>query len=295
MIFAINKIVKIRKKRFGVSPVIAEIMLIGMVVLAASIVITIGFITITTKASLQLNIVSIENWRLESKNLSTKYDTFDIIVENPGTRVIKLESSKFELKNESMSNKLSSWLMESDVILIPNQQIIIKISTVDNFEWVARGDNVIIELTAIAEDEPVISATTISQSLGTMIKVEESIDGPMSIVLNTTTNLTLPLADTASIDIENYGGNPINYTIDIFSSNASLNLSLQNSIGENLPFLFDINGSLASASVLSPSDTTLGQTIFLTVNSAPVGTTFVYIWLKVGSKILDSKILPINA
>ena len=287
------------KKRRGVSPVIAEIMLLGLVLLAASIAVTITFITINTKDPIDLRIVTAGNWRLDSSDISTTYNTVDLILSNPGTRHLGIEPSGIVFTNVSSGTVLTSWSIQSEIKVFAQQRIIVEISTSLSNEFLTRNSTVEFQITAFALDEARNTASTNTQTLQTVVIAEESIIGPLILNLNTTQMDGLSLSasnNSLAIDVLNYGGTAVNYTLDIFTSNKTLDLTLQTLGGINASSLSDVNGNITAASILIPSNTaTTSQTMILTVNNLSISEVhFIYIWLKVGSQIYDTKIIPIN-
>ncbi|MHA2365472.1 MAG: hypothetical protein ACXAC7_16060 [Candidatus Hodarchaeales archaeon] len=287
----------------GLSPVIAEILLIGLVVLATASIIVIGIAILVAEDPLELSIEELSNWRLETSDpttsYDTKYNTFNLILENPGTRDIGIDTEDFQLYNTTGASPIlmSSWLMESDIKLIAKQQISIQIYTTTITDRFKRDDSIEVTITAYDINTPKTSASKISKTYSSTVTAEGSIKGPLML---TSSNINVTTNDTISINIANYGGTVVSYTLEIFASSKNISLNLEDSIGQEISNLFDVNGTLPAASISTPSNTSdilVDGTLILYINntfSALPSTYFVYIWLRIGSEIVEINVITVN-
>lgn len=290
---------KVKKSKRGVSPIIAEILLIGLTMLAGAITFTTVYVAYNSKPPISVTIDSYSDFKLVNSNNSTKYNSFSFVLDNQGKREVELKQNDFKLFNV-LNNPLLNWTISRDFELAPLQSYSITVISTSNkdSDWLTFNSTINVQLTVSALDNgekaTISSSFTIDSSVVSQGPLKISIpakylnktkSGSFAILNSTVNNLT--------VDVLNFGHLPVNYTLEFIDSNLNLTISTQYLNNSFLPNI--IYGHLPAASGNSNSSSAnLSETVRLTVGLKPLspsGNYLVMILLKIDTNIQDSLIV----
>lgn len=275
-----------RKKSRGVTPVIATILLIGLVVVAGIAVAVVMFGTINTPAPLKVEIISISEF--ETTDGNRFIDQFSVAIQNKERTGVRIESDAFNLTRIESGEAdltgmdgtpISGWSMNPD-----QSEIILAGKSIDTFTLICdttlgdelRPDNdtIYIEITVFPKD------STSERSAKTFRSNLLSIGSTYGPIFLKSQSLNLNLEDT---------GLDINFTV---TNNGSadqilkLELSSTNS-PQNITFAIDgVNRTNVIFTLSGYNNTILNTTVFPT-DKASVGDSYiVFVYLYVQKDML---------
>lgn len=247
-------------KSRGVTPVIATVLLIGLVVIAGIGVALVVFGTVSTPAPLEVDIISISEF--ETTDDDIYIDRFSITLHNSERTNVRIKQDAFSLMLRDGSDILG-WTMELDqaAILLPAlsiQTIPLSCDPSDNQnELIPRNDTIYVDVTVFPEgSDRQRSARTFRSDL---LIVGDTF-GPIKLETQETSLILEPIGLNLSFNINNLGSTDANLILE-FSTDSS------NSI------YFSINGiNRTSFTFLLPKygSTTLPDEVF-TINPIASG------------------------
>lgn len=294
----LKKLLKLKKLR-GLSPVIAQMLLIGLVITASAITFATVIIAVTTKDPISITIREANDFRLIDTDLnSTKFNSFTILVENSGTRHIGILNSSISVLDSS-NNLLSSWVMESNQEIQAKLSKLIHLRTANEAEWLSLSDSITIQAPIFALDAAFEVADKLTVSKSVFITKELTLPGPLQFETNRTSidnNIAINISDlnnnSLELSVKNYGALDINYTIEFVVSNRSLDLSVTY-VGSTVLLGNNIQGSLPGTEDEDPTSSPQEETLVITItNKIAINPGedefYIIVWLKVKSKIFDT-------
>ncbi|MFX0122217.1 MAG: archaellin/type IV pilin N-terminal domain-containing protein [Candidatus Hodarchaeota archaeon] len=113
-----------RERSRGVTPVIATVLLIGLVVVAGIAVALVMFATINSPAPIDVEILSISDFETTDSNVLI--DRFSVLIQNTERSNIRIESDAFTLEFMN-ATPIEGWAMDPDQSLYLSPRQIIKI------------------------------------------------------------------------------------------------------------------------------------------------------------------------
>lgn len=296
---------KIRKNIRGISPIIAEILLIGLTILAGAITFGTVIVAMTSKPPLVVSIDSFSDFTLTNSTNSTRYNSFSFVLDNQGKRDVGVNAADFKLFNttDGSSSLLQNWTLSQNYQLNSLQSYFITATSISNNEstWLTFNSTIKVELTAYALDQAYNVADRSVVQASTSIDANLISAGPLTIETNNTLSSSInyvalnamdPANNSLQINVFNYGHLPVNYTLDFIISNSSVSITNEY-VTSNVNLGSTVNGYLPAADGNKPSSTssiTPNQTIISSVFSPTYGH-FIIIWLKIGTSIQDTLII----
>ncbi|MHA1973417.1 MAG: archaellin/type IV pilin N-terminal domain-containing protein [Candidatus Hodarchaeales archaeon] len=177
------------KKSRGVTPVIATVLLIGLVVVAGIGVAIVMFGTINTPTPIKIEVVSISNFQTTDNDIYV--DRFSVTIHNTERSNIVILSDGFTLKwfNESI---IEGWFLDLDVdsIIIPALNIwtipLACDSSNDGFELTPQNDTIYIDVTIFPEDS--ITPRSAKTFKSDILTIGDTY-GPVTLAVQSETNL----------------------------------------------------------------------------------------------------------
>ena len=298
---------RIKRSSRGLSPIIAEILLIGLTMLAGAVTFGTVIVVLNAKEPILVSIDSFSDFKLVNSTSSTRYNSFSFVLDNGGKRAVGFLHTDFELYNNTggTKNPLSNWSIARDYELSALQSYYITISSnsTQPEDWLSFNSSITLQITVYGLDQSYSKADKSTISNSVTIGSSYVSSGPLVLKNNQTTNNFAELNATVStynsikIDVENYGNIAVKYTLDFIVSNRSL-LITTHYINSPTNLTSTIDGSLPSASGSNPATSAnlnLNSTIVLTVSSslgtAPSTEFYVIIWLKIESTIQDTLVI----
>lgn len=300
---------KIKRNSRGISPIIAEILLIGLTMLAGAVTFGAVIYVLDSKEPIVVSIDSFSNFKLTNSTSSTRYNSFSFVLDNQGKRDAGVKASDFKLFNITATGDipLSNWTMSRDYQLNSLQSYYVTVvsTSTNTSNWLSFNSTIKVQLIAYGLDQSYSVADKITVQAITTISSNMITNGPMMLQTNYTgTNSanyaaldsTNPSNNTLKIDVLNYGNLPVNYTLDFIVS--SRNVTIKNTYsGQTTNLGSTINGYLPAANGNNPSSTASQNsngTIIFTVTSTKFTSSFTYyvmIWLKIDTNIQDTLII----
>ncbi len=267
---------RIRYKSRGVTPVIATVLLIGLVVVAGIGVALVVFGTINTPSPLNISVLSISDF--ESTDNDFFVDHFSVTLQNTERTNVRIKQEAFSIYNRTKSpeSEITGWIMD-----LNQAEIILPALTIETFpiscdtdlnenELTPRNDTIYIKVTVYPEgsDNPRAAKTFFSDLL-----IVGDTYGPFYLT-SQQTNLNLGQSGlNLSINIANFGSTDTNLVLDISTD------SMQS-------LYFAINGLNSTSQMFSVNRyTNISLTDSITVYPIPSGVSngnkyFVLIFLK---------------
>ncbi|MHA1206700.1 MAG: type IV pilin N-terminal domain-containing protein [Candidatus Hodarchaeales archaeon] len=152
-----KKLLSYKQKKRAVSPVIATVLLIGLVVIAGLGVALVMFGTINAPDPLKIEVISISSF--ETTDGDYNVDRFDITLYNNERTNARIEMDAFSLQNFSDQTEIPGWEMDigQSEIIIPAltiQTITLACdNTQDEFELEPMNTTIYIDVTAYPADD----------------------------------------------------------------------------------------------------------------------------------------------
>ena len=147
-----KKLFKHKRRKRAISPVIATVLLIGLVVIAGLGVALVMFGTINTPDPLKIEFDSISSF--ETTDGDYKVDQFEITLYNPERTSVRIEVDAFVIWNFSDQTEILGWEMnedQSETIITPLGSRTITLAcdnTLDEYELEPRNTTIYIDVTA---------------------------------------------------------------------------------------------------------------------------------------------------
>ncbi len=178
-----KKLFKSRRKKRGISPVIATVLLIGLVVVAGLGVAIVMFGTINTPDPLGIEVLGFSSF--ETTDNDIKIDKFDITLQNTERTNIEITEESFSLFSIDRT-LISGWSMDQSSIILPGLgSETIELScdnTVDQSELTPENDTIYIEVTIYPQGK--VNSRSGKTIRSDIFKVGDTY-GPVSLVSRT--------------------------------------------------------------------------------------------------------------
>ncbi len=266
-----------RKSSRGVTPVIATVLLIGLVVVAGIGIAILMFGTIATPDPLKVEILAISEFKTtEDEMKDFLVDHFSVTVQNVERTTVRIESDAFQLLNRD-KDPISGWSMSLDL-----EQIVLPALSIQNIplacdpdadssELAPLNDTIYIEVTVYPEESTnPRSAKTFRSNL----LIVGNTYGPVYLKRQTPGSILGDGGLNLSYNVENYGSTKLDVYLEFTSSPSD-------------QIFFNINGinsSTHSFSLTKYANNSLSNDVF-TVKPFPSkvssGDTFlilIYLW-----------------
>lgn len=276
-------------------------MLIGIVVVAGAVVTSTVLVVMTSEDPLELQIIASSNYRVREAGVyDVRHNSFDLVMQNPGSRGLGFEVGAVAVYIDDGATQLTTWQLEDPFLLQSSQRAVVSVYSTS--EWLSRGDELVVTVTGYALDGPSTSPDQVTATYSTIVSGENAVVGPLELVHNQTgvnpPALTVndPTNNSLQIDVVNYGGRSVSYTVEVLVSNESLSVDLWYSNGTDITSDAIVRGYLVAASPTSSVSTASVsplQSVTIKMDNATSynGNYFVYVWLKVGGLIYDSLVV----
>ena len=240
----------LQRKARGVTPVIATILLIGLVVVAGIAVAIMMFGTINAPAPINVDILAISDF--ETTDTDILIDRFSTTIQNVERSNIRIESDAFTLEDID-ENPINGWTMDPDQAIFLSPSEIVTVSLICD---PAIGD----QLTP-TEDRIYI---TVKVFLADSERLAESFTSDLLSVGDTNGPILLEY-QTPSLNLED-SGLEINFTItNNGSADQDLKLELYTDSPNNITFILEgVNRTTISFSIVGFGDGNLNCTVFPT-------------------------------
>lgn len=267
----------LRGKSRGVSPVIATILLIGLVVVAGIAVAVVMFGTINSPAPIKVEILGISDFETTDSNVLI--DKFSVLIRNVERSNIRIESDAFTLEffNET---PIEGWEMNPDQAIYLSPREIVKIfltcDLVVGEQLKPDQDTIYIEVKVFPQDSTTErSAQTFSSDL---LSVGNTY-GPISLVLPVPTGVLEATGSDINFTITNNG-----------SADQDLELELYTDTPKDITFSIEgVNRTTVSFSLAGFSNVILNCTIFPTarVNEDDLYGVSAFLWGQEGLGLIS--------
>lgn len=269
-----------RKKSRGVSPVIATVLLIGLVVVAGIGIAVVMFGTINAPDPIGIKFISIGDFETTDNNINI--DLFSVDLENSERTTVRIRSDGFELELMN-GTTLLGWSVndsQAEIVLGGDERREIDLKCAhDGQEITPSISGIIIKVTVYPEDS---TSEKSARTFESGLLPVGGTDGPLLLTISLT---SFVLEDT---------GSPINFTIINYGSKEQdLDLILSSSCLESCDntseIVFNIDGvnrSTHSFSLGSFSNTTLSNIVLYPPDN-PAEAYYVTISLKRNLKTLE--------
>jgi len=239
----------------GVTPVIATVLLIGLVVVAGIGIAILMFGTIATPDPLKVEILSISEFKTtELTNKDFLVDRFSVTLQNVERTTVRIESDAFQLLDRN-KNEIPGWFMNLDLEEITLPALSIRVIPLacdlddDSSELAPLNDTIYIEVTVYPEES---TNPRSAKSFRSNLLIVGNTYGPVYLEF-------LPpgpfLGDDGlnlSFNVENYGSTKLDVYLEFTSSSPD-------------KIFFNINGdndSTYSFSLTKFSNNTLSNEVF---------------------------------
>ena len=302
---------KVRKFRRGISPIVAEMLLIGLTMLAGAITFGTVIVILNTKEPIVVSVDSFSDFKLVNSSSSTKYNSFSFVLDNQGKRDAGVKASDFRLYNVTGGSNtlLLNWTMSRDYDLSSLQSYYVTITSNSSSvkDWLSFGSTIKVQLVAYGLDQSYSTADKATVTSSITIGSNLVSSGPLRILTNQSQSGSSNYAvldstnsnnNTLEIVVQNYGHLDVNYTLDFMVSNRNVSITntYVNSLGVNLSST--IGGSLPAAIGNNPSSSAnlngTNETIIFSVTSTKSVSTdlyYVIVWLKIESTVQDTLVI----
>lgn len=267
----------LRRKARGVTPVIATILLIGLVVIAGIAVAIVMFGTINAPAPIDVDILAISDF--ETTDTDRLIDQFSTTIQNAERSTIRIESDAFTFEYFN-GTPINGWTMDPDQAIYLSPSEIVTVSLICD---PSIGD----QLTP-TEDRIYITVKVFPQD-STNERLAESFRSDLLIVGDTNGPILLEY-QTSSLNLEDRGLE-INFTItNNGSADQDLELELYTDSPNNLTFILEgVNRTTISFSVAGFRDGNLNCTVFPTAlaNENDIYVISAFLWGQAGLGLIQ--------
>ncbi|MFX1283345.1 MAG: hypothetical protein ACFFB5_06800 [Promethearchaeota archaeon] len=268
-----------RGKSRGVTPVVATVLLIGLVAIAGIAIALVIFGTINSPPPIEVRILSISDF--ETTDTNTLIDQFSVTLHNVERTNLRLEVDSFtlEYKNGTM---IPGWGMDpkqSEIYLSARtiETIPLICDPIAGIELPPDQDAIYIEVTVFPKDS---TSQRSARTFRSNLLLIGSTHGPIFLEYQAT---TLNLVDT---------GLKINFiTINNGSKDQSFKLELYTNSPENITFTIgNINRTTVLFSIAGYNTTTINVTVFPT-DRVTVGDSYIvvaFLWRQSDLQLVSS-------
>ncbi len=247
----------LRGKSRGVSPVIATILLIGLVVVAGIAVAVVMFGTLNSPAPIDVEIVGISDFETTDSNVLI--DQFSVTIRNAERSNIRIESDAFTLEFIN-GTSIEGWKMDPDQAIYLSPREIVAITLVCDpivgDQLMPDQDTIYIFVKVFPKDS---TSERLTQTFSSELLSVGNTHGPIFLE---------KVPQDSTLDLETSGLN-INFTIiNNGSADQDLELELISDSPKNITFILDsVNRTTVSISSEGFSSLTLNCTIFPTARA----------------------------
>ncbi|MHA2153920.1 MAG: archaellin/type IV pilin N-terminal domain-containing protein [Candidatus Hodarchaeales archaeon] len=226
-----NWLITKRTKR-GISPVIATVLLIGLVVVAGLGVALVMFGTINTPDPLGVEVLAISSF--ETTDIDINVDKFDVTIQNTERTNVEISTDAFSLLYFNRTPILG-WYMDQSKILLSGLSIVtIPLTcdnTIDQNELVPGNDTIFIDVTIFPEGKTSPkSARTFRSDIFTIGDTY----GPVSLVSLSPSTTFSQEGLTLNFSVTNNGSTDLNLRLDFSTSSSSGLFFIVNGINTSL-------------------------------------------------------------
>ncbi|MHA1976289.1 MAG: archaellin/type IV pilin N-terminal domain-containing protein [Candidatus Hodarchaeales archaeon] len=226
-----NWLITKRTKR-GISPVIATVLLIGLVVVAGLGVALVMFGTINSSDPLGVEVVAISSF--ETTDSDTRVDRFDITLENTKRTNVEISADAFSLFYFN-GTPIQGWVMDQSKIVLTGYAIetipLTCDNTIDQNEFVPGNDTIYIDITIYPQGE------TSSKSAKTFRSDVFAIGdtyGPLSLVSLNPSPIFSQIGLTMNFSVTNNGSMEINLQLEFSTASSSGIYFIMNGLNTSL-------------------------------------------------------------
>ncbi|MFW9905022.1 MAG: archaellin/type IV pilin N-terminal domain-containing protein [Candidatus Thorarchaeota archaeon] len=267
----------LRGKARGVTPVIATILLIGLVVVAGIAVAVVMFGTINSPAPMEVEILAISDFETTDSNILI--DQFSVTLRNVERSNVRIESDAFTLKYLN-GTTIVGWIMDPDQALYLSPREIVTISLICDpiagDQLTPNQGSVYIQVKVFPKDSTnERSAKTFSSDLLSI----GGTNGPLFLG-----------SQTSGVNLE-YAGLDINFTITNNGSlNQELELELYTDSPNNITFAIgNVNRTTVSFSLAGFDNVIINCTVFPTAraNEDDVYVVSAFLWGEEGLRLIQ--------
>jgi hypothetical protein len=272
----------LRGKARGVTPVIATILLIGLVVVAGIAVAVVMFGTINAPDPMDVEILAISDFETIDANIFI--DQFSVTLRNAERSNVRIESDAFTLEYLN-GTEIVGWIMDPDraIYLAPREIVTVDIvcDPIVGDQLTPGQDSIYIQVKVFPRDSTnERSAQTFSSDLLSV----GGTNGPVFLV-----------SQSSGVNLEDTGLD-INFTITNNGSlDQELELELYTDSPNNVTFAIgNINRTTISFSVAGYDDVILNCTVYPTAraNVDDVYVVLTFLWGQEGLGLID--LIPFN-
>ena len=288
------------KLKRGISPIIAEILLIGLTMLAGAITFGTVLVVYNSKQPIEVSIDSFSDFKLNSYSNSTKYNCFSFVLDNQGQRAVGVRAQDFQLYNATSGKIIPNWSIPRDYELSSLQSYYITVTTQDTNQsnWLSFQGSIRISLIAYGLESSYDTADKSTITSTTTIETSMVSAGPLQL----TSNRSIPgisnyaqiqssksSNNTIEIFVQNYGHINTSYTLDFIASNTSLGMKIKY-LGQTNYLYSEIDANISPA-IGNTYTTSTPLILTVTSPSGPNNNYFITVWLKIDSNIQDTMII----
>lgn len=216
-----RNLISFKRKKRAVSPVIATVLLIGLVVIAGLGVALVMFGTINTPDPLKIEFLSVSSF--ETTDGDYKVDRFDLTLHNNERTNVRIETNAFTLFDIDQT-EIPGWEMDLDQpeIIIPAltiQTITLACdNTLDEYELEPLNTTIYIEVTAYpAENDNPRSAKTFKSDI---LPIGDTV-GPVNLFSLTSSSSFDQSGLTLNFSVTNNGSSDLNLRLDFSTDSFS--------------------------------------------------------------------------
>ena len=212
-----RNLISFKRRKRAVSPVIATVLLIGLVVVAGLGVALVMFGTINTPDPLKIEFLSVSSF--ETTDGDYKVDRFDLTLHNNERTNVRIETNAFTLFDIDQT-ELPGWEMDQSEIIIPALTIetitLACDNTLDDSELEPLNTTIYIEVTAYpAESDNPRSAKTFRSDI---LPIGDTV-GPVSLFSTTVSSSFDQSGLTLNFSVTNNGSSDLNLRLE-FSTDS---------------------------------------------------------------------------
>lgn len=265
-----------RGRTRGVTPVIATILLIGLVVVAGIAVAVVMFGTINSPPPIDVEILSLSDFQTNDDDILI--DQLSATIQNTERSTIRIESDAFTLEFINRTS-IIGWTMDPDQAIYISPREIVTVTLVCD---PLAGDQLM-----PAQDTIFITVKVYPQD-STNERSAQSFKSELLSIGNT--NGPVFLEYQSSLDLEDVGSD-INFTItNSGSADQDLELEIYTDSPKNLTFLLEgVNRTTISFTITGFGDVNLNCTVFPTAlaNVDDIYVVSVFLWGQEGLGLIQ--------
>lgn len=272
-----------RGKARGVTPVIATILLIGLVVVAGIAVAVVMFGTINSPAPIDVDILAISDF--ETTDTDVLIDQLSATIQNAERSNIRIESDAFTLEYINKT-PINGWTMDPDQDIYLSPREIVTVTLI--------CDPLVGDQLMPAQDPIYITVKVFPQD-STNERLAQTFRSDLLSVGDTNGPIFLGY-QASSLDLEDSGFD-INFTItNNGSADQDLELELHTDSPKNLTFILEgVNRTTISFAIAGFGDVILNCTVFPTAlaNEDDIYVVSAFLWGEEGLGLIQVVSLPL--